>query len=204
MHFRRFRESLLCHANALTRFVVQPSRVLGLHMHASLNMRRAAESAGAAPEPNAELAAVKQLLLASWPNSIPVTEFAEWRRQNATASTGSDSVQPTEFLVAELYVAGLVDLRTAPVSVAAVPGERPEAFSASRWINRFHEVVPTLYHEALRQQDPRGQKLLALLDGTRTRDDLVAALGGAFADVSVRAYIDDVLATFARRALLVR
>ena len=32
IHFRHFRESLLCHANALSRFVLQPRRVLGLHV----------------------------------------------------------------------------------------------------------------------------------------------------------------------------
>lgn len=204
IHFRRFRESLLCHANALSRFVVQPSRARGMHVLASLSLRREAGSAKPEPEADAEVGAVTQFLLARWPNSVPVAELAEWRRRSAPVAANGHSPQPTEMLVAELYVAGVVDLRTLPVAVAAVAGERPEAFAAARWINREHEVIPNLYHEALRHQDPIGQKLVALLDGTRTREELMAAIGGPFSGPAGRAQLDDVLAVLARKALLVR
>jgi SAM-dependent methyltransferase len=203
IHFRRFRESLLCHAGTLTRFVVQPPRVLGMHVMASLSMRRGAENPTAAPETDAEVGAIEQFLLARWPHSVPVAELADWRERTLPATTGSPR-RPVELLLAELFVAGHVDLRTAPVAVAAVAGERPEAFAAARWINRAHEVIPNLYHEALRHQDPIGQKLLALLDGTRTREQLAAAIGGPFAGPKGRAQLDDVLAILARKALLVR
>ena len=52
-------------------------------------------------------------------------------------------------------------------------------------------------------QDPVGRRLLALLDGTRTREQLMAAIGGPFAGPAGRAQLDDVLATLARKALLV-
>jgi SAM-dependent methyltransferase len=203
IHFRDFRESLLCHANALSQFVVQPSRMLGLHVLPSLNLRRAAASNPTTPEPDADFGAVKQFLLAHWPQSVPVAELDRWRAQNASMLADGNAPRPTELLVAELYVAGLVDLRSAPVPVAAVPGERPEAFAAARWLNREHEVIPSLYHEALRYQEPLGRKLLALLDGTRTREELMAALGGPFAGPAGRAQLDDVLKTLASKALLV-
>jgi SAM-dependent methyltransferase len=47
--FRHFRESLLCHADALSRFVVQPQAVLGMHVLPSLDLRRAAASKAPAP-----------------------------------------------------------------------------------------------------------------------------------------------------------
>ncbi len=50
VHFRRYRESLLCHAGALSRFVVQPPRALGMHVLPSLTLRRAADDAGTATE----------------------------------------------------------------------------------------------------------------------------------------------------------
>ena len=105
--------------------------------------------------------------------------------------------------MAECYAAGMVELRTAPVAVAAAAGERPEAFAAARWINRERDVIPSLYHEALRYQDPVGRTLLALLDGTRNRDALVAALGGRFAGPDGRAQLDAVLNILAAKALLV-
>jgi SAM-dependent methyltransferase len=203
IHFRDFRESLLCHANALSRFDVQLPRLLGLHVLPSLNVRRAATSNPPEPEPNADFGAVKQFLLARWPHSVPAAELGRWRAQSASVTAGGNAPRPIERLLAELYVAGLVDLRTAPVAVAAVPGERPEAFAAARWLNREHEVIPSLYHEALRYQDPLGRKLLALLDGTRTCEELMAALGGPFAGPAGRAQLDDVLKTLAGKALLV-
>jgi SAM-dependent methyltransferase len=203
IHFRHFRESLLCHANALSRFVVQPPRVLGLHALPSLNVRRAAASSPPVPEPDADFGAVKQLLLARWPRAVPVAELDRWRAQNASATAAGNAPRSTELLVAELYVAGSVELRSAPVAVAAVPGEHPEAFAAARWINREHEVIPSLYHEALRYQDPLGRRLLALLDGTKNREELMAALGGPFAGPAGRAHLDDALKILASKALLV-
>ena len=203
IHFRRFRESLLCHAGALSRFVVQPPRALGMHVLPSLNLRRAADNAETATDVDADVAAIKQLLLSRWPHSVPAAELADWRERTLPAAAGN-SRRPIELLLAELFVAGHVDLRTAPVAVAAVAGERPEAFAAARWINRTHEVIPSLYHEALRHQDPIGQQLLALLDGTRTREQLAAAIGGPFAGPGGRAQLEDVLAILARKALLVR
>ena len=97
------------------------------------------------------------------------------------------------------------------VALEQIPGiigffqkDVPEAFAAARWINREHEIIPSLYHEALRYQDPRARKLLALLDGTRTCEELMAALGGPFAGSAGRAHLDDALRTLASKALLVR
>jgi SAM-dependent methyltransferase len=203
IHFRHFRESLLCHANALSRFVVQPARVLGLHVLPSITVRRAAASNPPTIEPDSNFGAVKQFLLARWPRSVPVAELDRWRAQNAPVTAAGNALRPTELLVAELYAAGLVELRSAPVAVAAVPGERPEAFAAARWINREHEVIPSLYHEALRYQDPLGRKLLALLDGTRKREEIAAAIGGPFGGPAGRAHLDDALKILASKALLV-
>ena len=204
IHFRRFRESLLCHANALTRFVVQPPRVLGMHVSASLSLRRAADSEASNTAASSEVDVLKQFLLARWPHSVTVTELAEWRKRTMPAAPAGSSIQPLELLLTELYVAGLVELRTMPVAVAAVAGDRPQAFAAARWINQEHEVIPNLYHEALRHQDPIGQKLLALLDGTRTREQLIEATGDSFSGPAGRARLDDVLAILARKALLVK
>ena len=70
-------------------------------------------------------------------------------------------------------------------------------------MSREHEVIPSLYHEALRYQDPLGRKLLALLDGARKRDELLAAVLGPFAGPAGRAQLDNVLKILASKALLV-
>lgn len=202
IHFRAFRESLLCHVTALSQFVVQPARAAELHLLPSLEVRQAAASSPPGIEPDAHLAAIKRFLLAQWPRSVTVAQLGRWRAQNASAMSDGSSQRPTEQLAVELHVSSVVDLRTAPVAVAAVPGERPEAFAAARWINREHEIIPSLYHEALRYQDPLARKLLALLDGTRSRDELMAALGAPFAGPAGRVHLDNALKTIASKALL--
>jgi hypothetical protein len=204
INFRRYRESLLCHAGVLSRFVVQPSRVLGMHALASPDLRGAATSAAPAPSEDAETGALKEFLLARWPNSVPVRELGSWRERTLPATASGPSLRPIEVVMSELYVTGIVDLRMVPAAVAALPGERPEVFAAARWINREHDVIPNLYNEALRIQDAGGRKLLGLLDGTKTRDELIAAIGGPFSGPGGRAHLDDALTVLAKKALLVR
>lgn len=204
IHFRRFRESLLCHAKASSRFVVQPPRVLGMHAVPSLSLRRTVANGEAKPDMDADAEAVKGFLLDRWPQSVPVKELAEWRDRTPPDSVNGQSRQPIEVLLARLYVSDWVDLRTRPVAIATLPGEHPEAFAAASWINREHEVIPNLYNEPLRQQDAIVQKLLGMMDGTRSREDLIAAIGGPFAGPGGRAQLDAVLTTLAGRALLVR
>jgi hypothetical protein len=199
VQFRHFRESLLCHSDALTRFVLEPSRMTRLHVLPSLATRRAA----AAPQQARTIGPLEQWLLSRWPRSVPVAEVGRWRDAQPSSLPHADASMSTEQHVAELYAAGLVDLRSAPVGVAEVGGERPKAFAAARWISRDHDVIPSLYHEALRYQDPLGRKLLALLDGTRTREDLCAALGGRFGGAGGRSDLERVLQILASKALLV-
>jgi len=200
--FRRFRETLLCHANALSGYVVQPHRALGMHAYATPDLRRAA--AGPAPVAGAgtDVAALTSHLLAHWPNSIPVADLAEWRNRLLPANAKQPH-QPIEMLLAELYVASQVGLRTTPVTAVATPGEFPVAFAAARWMGREQEVVPTLYHEPIRLNDAAVRKLVGLLDGTRTRDDLIAAMGDTFSGPNGRTRLDSLLNKLAKEALLV-
>ena len=202
VYFRRFRQSLLCHSNALSSFVVQPPRALGMHAIPSLDLRRAA-TPEPKPDADADSRALQAYLLARWPISVPVAELADWRHRTLPAAGEGLSHRPIELLLAELFVAGLVDLRTMPFSAVATLGEHPEAFAAARWINREQDVIPNLYHEALRHQDPVGRKLLDLLDGTRTREELMAAVGGPLSGPDGRAKLEKALTKLAREALLV-
>jgi hypothetical protein len=70
-------------------------------------------------------------------------------------------------------------------------------------MTREREVIPSLYHEALRYADPVGRRLLERLDGTRTREELAAAVGGPFTQQGGAARLDRALAILASKALLV-
>jgi hypothetical protein len=201
IHFRRYRESLLCHEGALSRFVVQPPRALAMHVSPSLSLRQEVERAGRDPEPDAGVAALKQLLLARWPLSVPVSELAAWRERTQPAA--ASPLRPIEFLLVEMFVAGILDLRTAPVSVATAADERPVAFAPARWMLRESEFATSVYHDSFRLgQDDR--RLVALLDGRHTRAELVAALGELVAGPSGGDRLEAALNVLARLALLVR
>ena len=198
IHFRRFRESLVCHADAMSRFVIDPANARHLRALPSLEVRSAAARGETQSiEPNA--GATMKLLLERWPQSVPVADIDRWHRQHAATA----SRVPTERLVTDLYAAGMVDLLTAAIAVATTAGERPIAFAAARWLTREHDMIPSLYHAALRYRDPVGRTLLALLDGTRTRRDICAEVGGPFAAADGLARLDRALAVLAGKALLV-
>ena len=112
-------------------------------------------------------------------------------------------MRPIEDWVVELDAEGVVDLRSRPIAAAATPGEHPEVFAPARWLARERDVIPSLYHEGLRFQDPEARTLIALLDGTRTRDAIAQALGGVVTSPAGRARLDAALQVLARKALLV-
>jgi len=203
IHFRRYRESLMCHAGALSRFVIQPPRALRMHALPSLTLRRAMAHPETMPTADPQVTALMQMLLARWPRSVPVAELAEWRERTLPADPGSTR-RPIEFVLAEMFVAELLDLRTEAVAAVAVPGERPVAFAPSRWISRDREVVPTLYHEPLRLNDPTVRQVVGLLDGSRTREELIKAVGGPLAGPDGGAKLERVLEKLSSEAMLVQ
>ena len=199
IRLRHYRESLLCRAGALQQFVVQPARAASLYVTPSLATRRAhdarSQAAGDVASP------ITQYLLERWPASVPVAELRAWHARHTAPEGGS--VRPIEDWVVERDAEGVVDLRSRPIAAAATPGEHPEVFAPARWLARERDVIPSLYHEGLRFQDPEARTLIALLDGTRTRDAIAQALGGVVTSPAGRARLDAALQVLARKALLV-
>ena len=201
VRLRHYRESLLCHADALRQFVLQPARAAKLYATPSLATRRAHDTNAPSPMGDNDARAILQYLLERWPESVPVAELGEWNTRRRPQNGGSG--RPIEDQVTELEAAGIVDLRTRPIVAAAAPGERPEVFAPARWLAREREVIPNLYHEGLRFQDPDARTLIGLLDGTRTRDAIADALGGVVASPAGRARLDAALRVLARKGVLV-
>jgi hypothetical protein len=172
-----------------------------MHVTPSLGLRQEAEVAGSESKPETGVAALKQLLLARWPRSVPVAELAAWREQMQPVAPGPR--RPIESLLVEMFVTGIVDLRTAPVSVAAAASERPAAFAPARWMLRESEYATSVYHDSYRLgADDR--RLVALLDGRHSRTDIYAALGDLVAGPLGGNRLDAALNALARLALLVR
>jgi len=198
---RRYRQSLLCRADAPTDFALQPPRMAPLFATASMSLLQAA-SEGRLPRGTREPQAsahrdILEHLVARAPASVPVVELI----RNTGAAAGAEAV------IMEAWISGFVQFRTKPVSVALTVSTRPEAFALARWQARTRESVTNLRHESIRLTDPFALTLLTLLDGTRDRDATIGALavGGRFGDASAVALrVDDALASFARFGLLIR
>jgi SAM-dependent methyltransferase len=202
VHLRRYRESLLCHAGVLPRFVAQPSRIAGMHVAASRVLRKAA-TAGAPTGLDEPAQALREFVLARWPRSVPVAEIIAWykSRSRDAAALGTAASRAVQD-VAQRFVGGDLILRADPAPVVARPGERPTAYAPARWMLDATDFAPSIYHETVRLAEPGDRKLVALLDGRHARADLITALGEPFAGPSGGARLDAALRALAQLALL--
>ena len=122
---------------------------------------------------------------------LPASEYGEAERRRLTA-----------FLL-HGYCEGWLELHSHPGSFVREPGERPATTSLARHQALSQGEVVNLRHE---QFDlPRFDRhLLALLDGRRTREDLVAALDGLVTEgrLTIRSHQPSPLDAASRRAIL--
>ena len=206
---RRFRQSLVCRADAQPSSVPANARAAAMHAAASTSLVRAAVEGKAFADaiPNdASARAVRRLL--QWlveeaPRVIPVQEAAQWLAQNA--SEDAAAARPVAALLAEACYAGTVDLYTEPPPLAATAGERPVASPVVRWQAGRQPNLTNLRHEPMRIDDPHALALLSLMDGTRTRDELALALASRLSDADrpqASARMSTYLSQFALHGLL--
>jgi SAM-dependent methyltransferase len=204
---RRFRQSLLCRADAPTDFALKPSRMAALFATASMPLLQAANE-GRLPGGTGDLQAsvhrsIFERLVAAAPTTVPVAALAE----GTGSPVGVGSTPSAEAAILQTWMSGFVQLRTKPLPAMPTASIRPEAFALARWQASTRESVTNLRHESIRLTDPLARTLLTLLDGAHNRDEMVSALaaGSAFGDTSAVAMrVDDTLASFARSGLLIR
>jgi hypothetical protein len=103
-------------------------------------------------------------------------------------------------------VSAIVNLHVHPPSLATRAGERPCASPLARLQARAgQEQVTSLLQTRVRLADPNALRLLALLDGSRQRAELAAAIDGpAFGPDRAQAgrFVAHALEQFARLALM--
>ena len=205
VHFRRYRQSLVCHAGVLSRFVVDPARARPMHASASTALLRLGmEGNIGVPGEDADARALKELLAIRWPQSIPVAELATWHASRARKSAeGATPRAAIETPVVQTYGAGLLELGLQPPTVVATAGQHPTAFAPARWQARDADVVTNVYHEVVSMNDSLQRQLLLLLDGTRTRGQLVAEAGASLGAADRAGLLQKALDQLARFALLV-
>jgi SAM-dependent methyltransferase len=100
------------------------------------------------------------------------------------------------------YAANLLQLHACPPRLASRPGERPEISPLARLQARDGEFVTSLRHRSVRLEDDLARRLVTLLDGTRDRAALAAAMR-PYAGADIDAALERSLTGLARLALLV-
>ncbi len=200
---RRFRQSLLCRAEAAGDIQLAPARMNGLHVAASMPLQRAAAE-GRLPEAagpdGAQLRALLEALLDLSPAAVPVPQLVETSRIRGQP----EGARSAEALLLEAWISGFAQLHACPPTPATLAPARPCAFDVARWQAVRREGVTNLRHETIRLVDPLARALLPLCDGTRDRAELTRALAGArdASDPALATQVDDTLAMFAQCGLL--
>jgi SAM-dependent methyltransferase len=187
---RMFRQTLLCRGDVSVARTLDTARLEGLSFAAVLEpedgedggLRTYRGRSGSRFQPQVpQLAAALDRLAVAWPRAV---SFADLR------GDGPDATLIARGLL-EVHAAGLVDLHTEPPQPAATAGEHPTAYRVAR-----HQaaggsaIVTSLRHMAVNLEDPLAVHLLTLLDGTRNRAALVAAIrafvaGGGLEDTGI-------------------
>ena len=184
-HLRRFRQSLLCRTASTTGFRLAPERLASMRVAASTALLRAAADGKpllGSGQPDAPTGAEAQALRAlfEWlvaiaPQTASLAEIEERLLWPPTA-VGAASPRSLEALIADACLNGSLMLQLHRPALVALAGERPAASVVSRWQAGRGVRVTNLWHETIQVHDQIALRLLTLLDGSRTRTEIAAAM----------------------------
>jgi SAM-dependent methyltransferase len=162
-----FRRTLLCAADRSLDRTPDPARLRGLHAAALL--RRDETTPGRYVGPAGATLRTADTLLAAWLN-----EAGEVFPSALPLAAADERLFPK---LLNLHTSGLLDLQAGPSPFVTEPGERPQASAFARLqASRGETELTTLAHTQTTIRDPATLHLISLLDGSRTRGELAAAM----------------------------
>lgn len=206
---RRFRQTLLCRADVALDREIGPEKLDRFLLGARAPVR--VEGASATVDGLAADEALLQALLdevaEAAPRALAIDELAA--RVRARIGAAHPKANDARFL-RELAIgaarAGGLQLHLHAPRLATEPGERPLASAVARMqVEAGGDLVTTLWHDSVKLDDELARGLLPLLDGTRDRATLVAAVGAGLAGkdgVSPAQTLEAHIRHFAKLALL--
>ena len=212
---RRFRQSVLCRSECGAALAPAPERVAQMHVAVShsllsavwrnkplLNPARPRLEPGDATRLHAALTRLLQVA----PRALPVAEL----ESSLAVDPGAVHGEPARSIRALLFEACLADevvLHIQPPRLTEIASERPLASPVTRWQARRGTTITNLCYEPLPIPEVPPRALLALLDGTRTPDELDAAVGAALGvddPAARRQFIAAYVREFGRLGFLIR
>ncbi len=188
--YRRFRQTLLCHADLRLQREGVPAHARKLLVASPL--RATAEGPDGAVEftnirgadtlttNNPAIIAILRRLQEIWPCAERFEELAKAALPLVPEEQRAEAVDGLAQAVLRLGANKLSDLRTYELPLAAGVSEKPTASLLARLMVQEGGTVTTLLHTHLNIEDQQGRRFLQLLDGTRDRQALTDALAAEF------------------------
>jgi len=197
---RQFRQTLLCGSGLTVDRVPRPERLDGLLIGASVKAQIVARDS----QDEQSLKALMDVLQEHHPLRLGMPEalaLTERRIGGLPAGTRPDYLRDLALLAVR---AGAVEVYANAPALTLDPGERPVASELARLQNEEGMTVTNLCHEPVKLDTDLARSLLALLDGTRDRAQLINELGERLGDAPDRAQsLEQNLRNLGRLALLV-
>ncbi len=229
---RRFRQTLLCHANLSVKTNPSPEIVRQFWISSqarpasaqpeltSRKMERFTGKKGAGMETDHPLTKAAMFTLGqSWPHRLVIDELLNQARSvlgcasEAARGPGADDAGTLCETLLQAHGAGLVEFHLHAPASATQPGGHPTASALARYQIQHGDVVTNLYHQPVQVEGAMAKALLLLLDGTRDRAALNAAMAAELQGSAassrppdlqlVAGQLDKQLAKLARLGLLV-
>ncbi len=197
---RRFRQTLLCRQDVALQRPVDVSRMEKFHYSGPIQMVPVKDE-NAPPDTRAFKNGINDVtvttnnpvsvgaltaLAHAWPASKSFDELA--------AVSGDRSILAQALHT--FYSTSFFNVHAVPRTGARVAGEKPEVWRVSRLEASMDAAVPHLQHGSIELADEGTRRLVTLLDGTRTREDVEEFAGG-------RLKLEETLHKMARAGILV-
>jgi methyltransferase-like protein/SAM-dependent methyltransferase len=176
---RRFRQTLLCHADVALNRQLNPSAMRGFFASATprfaMKPDETMQAVGKIDGLNLKQAVAGkglEILAESWPRVWQFPELLAEAQSRAGATSADDEPAVCAMMLA-CFAAAAVELHLYRPRYVLRVSERPMASALARLQLRDDCVVTNLRHDAVRLEDELSRRLLAALDGTRNHRDLL-------------------------------
>jgi methyltransferase-like protein len=214
--YRRFRQSLLCHADLRLRREGLLARAQKLRVASP--MRAATEKpdgavefanirgAGTLTTNNPVIIAFLRRLEQIWPRAESFEQLVAAILPLVPDAQQIEAIEALTQAMLKFAASTLADLRTYHLPLPAGVCEKPTASMLARLMVQEGGMVTTLLHTHLTIEDEQGRKFLRLLDGTRDRQALTDAIAAESPNDSretILRQVDGNLVNFYRMGLLV-
>ena len=200
---RRFRQSLLVRAENTIERALDPRRLLSLHVTArtvpaerKVNLApgvemKFAKPGGASFTTNHSLTkAVFSTLADRWPEALPVDQLIDQSAEKITKAGAGETftneaarLVTLEYLL-DTYRANFIEVQGVPAPITRRPSLKPRASLVARTQLETGIAATSLCHEEIRFDTEVPRTVLKLLDGTRDRAALLAAVQPAHPELT--------------------